>query len=259
MNSFLRACIVILPVAFSRGHATLPDYVWGLAPFGYQNLNAIQIKLTEKASLYGNRGDVYQYKSSRMNNESKWIGWDFGAGLQYQLLQNGSFGINAGAAYHLTLRSYSFFESDPSVQFDFTVPAGPVSLEWRNSFQIRYVQNPSSGDGNKFRYYRWEPQLRISTKEEWTKLNLTPYLSWQGHLQNKSSQPVYALNMSSLENYKVPFYNEVEAGLQARLSRDIGLGMGDKFMFLPTRTKTGCHRLTTYLTWYFDLSQNPGN
>lgn len=257
MKRFLKKSLLLLPFVFSAGHATLPDFIWGLAPFGYQNINGVQIQLTEDLAIYANRGDHYQYIPSRISNEAKWIGWDFSTGLDYQFMKDGLVKINAGAGYHLSLRATSFFESDPSLKLGFTLPAGLIAFDWQNNFEVRYVQSPQL-DANKFTYYRWEPLLKIRSADEWTKLKISPYFFWQGHVQNKRSRPVYSLNINALSNYKVPFYNEVEAGFQARLSTDLGLGMGDKFTFLSTRSRTGNHRLMTYLTWYFDKTNATG-
>ena len=262
MKTFLRTGIAILPFIFSTGHATLPDFVWGLAPFSYQNLNRIQVQLTDELSLYGYRGDVYNYQPARLVGETKWAGWDFSSGFSYQILKESPIDISAGAAYKMILRSPAYFESSPGLHLDLGIPIGPVKLEMENNFEIRYLQAPPlypDVGPNKATFYRWEPLFKISPVDRFTKLQIMPYLFWQGHIQNKRSQPTYAYFRSDLINYKVPFYNEIEAGFQARLTPDLEVGIGERFYFLSTRSLTGFHRLTTYLTWHVDLSQKSGN
>jgi hypothetical protein len=261
MNSIFLKGLALLTFIFSYGHTTLPDYFWGLAPISYQNLNGIQIQYSDDLTLNGSRGDVYRYITPRMQGQSKWIGLDINASFSYRLLQAQSLSVFAGAAYHLVLIEPNLRESNPSIQLDFQQPLGFITFEQKNNFEIRYLQRPPiypDTGANRNTYYTWDPQIKIRTSEEYTKLRMTPFVLWQGHIQNKRSQPTYAYPRIAMAKYIVPFYNEVEMGFQARLLQELGLGISDRFMFLPTRSKTGSHRIMTYLTWYIDLSQISG-
>lgn len=239
-----RKLFAMAGLLFTGASATLPNYLWRHAPVGFQNVNGISVQVTERLNLNGWRGDCFQQKPLSLGNRVNWVGWDLHPAFTYDVIKEGPVDLSVGGGWDVVLFQPSYSESRPNLQFNLSGSLGPVSLDLQNLFEMRMIQFV-----DKKKRYRWSPRLKASAAQSLTPLNLTPYVFWEGFFQKKMA-PIYLLD--SYRKPIVSFYNAIEVGTMARLSKDIGLGLADQFLFIPTRTETGYNRITTYLTWYFD-------
>lgn len=223
-------------------------YFYSGALLKVRSVDGINVKVSDDLTLFLSRTDWYRHFPpfvERYNVE--WWGYDYNVGLNYKLWTAGPLTVVGGINEMLLLRVPLYREHRERANLNLNSNFGLLSLGLNSTVEHRQYQTDT-----KFEKFRMRFLFRVATSKGFSKLQITPFASWEYFIQKRDS-----IDLGNGDSYP---YREAEVGFTSKLGEKISVGISDAFEYFPNQTNKNknartAHRVSTSFFYSVDLSK----